>query len=45
MPQLLKDAAADVDLKIVDVSEAANEEAEDGISAMKVKVKGFEQEK
>lgn len=45
MPQLLKDAAADVDLKIVDVSEAAAEEAEDGHTAMKVKVKGFEQEK
>lgn len=45
MPQLLKDASADVDLKIVDASDADAEEAEDGRTAMKIKVKGFEQAK
>lgn len=45
MPQLLKDAAANVDLKIVDASEADAEEAENGRTAMQIKVKGFEQAK
>ena len=45
MPALLRDAARDIDLKIVDAELPASNDHDEKITSMNIKIKGFEGER